>query len=217
MIAVWSVALMIGHRTPPTQKHVPGIARRGVDADWVELVGNIISGRDLHDSATRLAAAYIASGMDEHGTTRAIEALFLTSDTPQDERWKARFNDIERAVRTARQKFGQDAAIVEQPLSTNLWPWQFYGRQEIKTVRSYLIDKLLPETGVGLLSGQWGTYKTFTAVDLAAAVVTGTPFAGFPVARQGARSAPARVQHGRGLQVQLQAPYGPPRRPAAGG
>ena len=68
----------------------------------------------------------------------------------------------------------------------NLWPWQFYGRQEIAAARPYLVDKLLPETGVGLISGQWGTYKTFAALDLAAAVITGTPFAGFEVARQGA-------------------------------
>ena len=52
--------------------------------------------------------------------------------------------------------------------------------------RSYLVDKLLPETGVGLISGQWGTYKTFIALDLAAAVITGTPFAGFEIARPGA-------------------------------
>jgi hypothetical protein len=72
------------------------------------------------------------------------------------------------------------------PQHVGLWPWQFYGRQEITTIRSYLIDKLLPETGVGLISGQWGTYKTFTALDLAAGLITGTPFAGFDVARQGA-------------------------------
>ena len=66
------------------------------------------------------------------------------------------------------------------------WPWNFFGRQEITAARPYLIDKLLPETGVGLISGQWGTYKTFTALDLAAAVIAGTPFAGFDVARQGA-------------------------------
>lgn len=64
--------------------------------------------------------------------------------------------------------------------------WRFFGHQEESTERAYLVDKLLPETGVGLLSGQWGTYKTFTALDLAAAVVSGTPFAGFDVVRHGA-------------------------------
>ena len=66
------------------------------------------------------------------------------------------------------------------------WQWRFFGRQGDVVERRYLVDKLLPETGVGLLSGQWGTYKTFVALDLTAAVITGTPFAGFDVARQGA-------------------------------
>jgi hypothetical protein len=44
---------------------------------------------------------------------------------------------------------------------------------------------MLPETGTALISGQWGTYKTFVANDLAASVMTGTPFIHFPVVRQG--------------------------------
>lgn len=34
-------------------------------ADWDELVGNIVAGRDLHDSTVRLAASCIARGDDE--------------------------------------------------------------------------------------------------------------------------------------------------------
>jgi hypothetical protein len=44
---------------------------------------------------------------------------------------------------------------------------------------------MIPETGAGLLPGQWGTYKTFVALDLAAAVMTNTTFAGHMVKRQG--------------------------------
>ena len=50
----------------------------------------------------------------------------------------------------------------------------------------YLIKNLLPETGVGLLSGQTGTFKTFVAIKLAGAIATGQPFAGHTVKRQGA-------------------------------
>ena len=76
-------------------------------ADWAALIGNILAGRDLHDSTVSLAGAYIASGMDERSATRAIEALFLTSHTPRDERWSARVKDIARAVRTAHGKFAK--------------------------------------------------------------------------------------------------------------
>jgi hypothetical protein len=50
----------------------------------------------------------------------------------------------------------------------------------------YLIKNLLPETGIGLLSGQSGTYKSFVAIKLAGAVGMGQPFAGHAIKRQGA-------------------------------
>jgi hypothetical protein len=50
----------------------------------------------------------------------------------------------------------------------------------------YLLKNLLPETGIGLLSGQSGTYKSFVAVKLAGAIGTGHPFAGHVVKRRGA-------------------------------
>jgi len=50
----------------------------------------------------------------------------------------------------------------------------------------YLVKNLLPETGMGLLSGQWGTYKSFIALKLAGAIATAQPFAGYAVKRQGA-------------------------------
>jgi AAA domain len=52
--------------------------------------------------------------------------------------------------------------------------------------RPDLVKGLLPETGCGLLSGQSGTYKTFVALNLAAAIATGKPFAGYSIKRPGA-------------------------------
>ena len=50
----------------------------------------------------------------------------------------------------------------------------------------YLVKNLLPEIGVGLLSGQSGTYKSFVAIKLAGAIATGQSFAGHAIKRQGA-------------------------------
>jgi hypothetical protein len=50
----------------------------------------------------------------------------------------------------------------------------------------YLVKSLLPETGVGLLPGQSGTYKSFVGIKLAGAIGTGQPFAGHAIKRQGA-------------------------------
>jgi len=51
----------------------------------------------------------------------------------------------------------------------------------------YLVKNLLPETGVGLLAGQSGTFKSFLALKLGGAVATGQPFiVGHATKRQGA-------------------------------
>jgi AAA domain-containing protein len=59
-------------------------------------------------------------------------------------------------------------------------------RDAINSAPKYLVKNLLPESGVGLLSGQSGTYKSFVAIKLAGAVGMGQPFAGHPIRRQGA-------------------------------
>jgi hypothetical protein len=48
----------------------------------------------------------------------------------------------------------------------------------------WLVDDLLPRTGVALLVGQWGMLKTFVALDAAGRVMTKTAFAGREVKRQ---------------------------------
>ncbi|GAA0256211.1 hypothetical protein LNAOJCKE_5444 [Methylorubrum aminovorans] len=51
--------------------------------------------------------------------------------------------------------------------------------------RAWLVKDLVPETGKGLLSGQWGSEKTFGVLDLCASTMTGQPFAGRRVIRRG--------------------------------
>jgi hypothetical protein len=51
--------------------------------------------------------------------------------------------------------------------------------------RPWLIYATIPETGAGLLSGQWGTYKTFSVIDLACAIMSGTPIFDSDVDRRG--------------------------------
>jgi hypothetical protein len=63
--------------------------------------------------------------------------------------------------------------------------WQFHDDKPSPPTK-WLIKNLLPETGAGLLSGQWGTFKTTTALDLAVSVMAGPPFADrFIVKRRG--------------------------------
>lgn len=78
-----------------------------------------------------------------------------------------------------------DGDTGEQPSTDQLPPLIWHGDAEAKVTRSWLIEGLLPETGTGLVSGQWGTFKSFTLLDLAAAVMAGERFIDFPVVRRG--------------------------------
>jgi hypothetical protein len=63
--------------------------------------------------------------------------------------------------------------------------WRFHAADD-PAPTPWLIKGILPETGAGLISGQWGTYKTTAALDIAVSVMTGEPFAGrFAVRRRG--------------------------------
>jgi hypothetical protein len=74
----------------------------------------------------------------------------------------------------------------EQPKQENprLPPLYAHGDPDPRPIGSWLIKHLIPAVGHGLLSGQWGTGKTFLVFDLAAALVTGQPFLGYSVKRQ---------------------------------
>jgi hypothetical protein len=59
-----------------------------------------------------------------------------------------------------------------------------HGDPDPRPVRSWLVKHLFPQIGHGLISGQWGTYKTFVTFDLAACVMTGQPFLNRRISRQ---------------------------------
>lgn len=61
----------------------------------------------------------------------------------------------------------------------------WHGKNYNRPTRPWLAKDLIPETGSGLLAGQWGTAKTFTALDLSACTMTGIPFAGREIVRKG--------------------------------
>jgi hypothetical protein len=63
-------------------------------------------------------------------------------------------------------------------------PLYAHGDLDPRPLKAWLIKRLMPDVGHGLLSGQWGAGKTFVVFDLAAALWTGQPFLGHPVKRQ---------------------------------
>ena len=64
--------------------------------------------------------------------------------------------------------------------------WSYFDSTK-PTPPRWLIKGILPETGIGILSGQWGSYKTTVALDLSVSAMTGLAFAGqYRVKRKGA-------------------------------
>ena len=61
----------------------------------------------------------------------------------------------------------------------------WHGEDAADPLVNWLVDEMLYQEGVALIAGQWGTFKTFVAIDLATSVMTKTPFAGRTVNRQG--------------------------------
>jgi hypothetical protein len=61
----------------------------------------------------------------------------------------------------------------------------WHGEAPIADTRPTLIEDLFPEVGHGLLSGQWGTCKTFNALEIAHCVMTERPYLDLSVRRPG--------------------------------
>jgi DNA polymerase len=55
-------------------------------------------------------------------------------------------------------------------------PLFWHGEPDPRPQRKWRIKHLMPAVGAGLLSGQWGTYKTFMAIELATTVIAAGQF-----------------------------------------
>jgi hypothetical protein len=80
-----------------------------------------------------------------------------------------------------RQANGEDATAKTRPKIPLIW----HGEDTDEPIVEWLVEDMFYKIGLGLIVGQWGTFKTFVAFDLAASVMTKTPFAGRAVHRQG--------------------------------
>jgi hypothetical protein len=106
----------------------------------------------------------------------------------------------QRALESALEKQprpGTSTSKVDRPTLQLRW----HGDAPLQPPR-WLVRNRVPETGVGLLVGEWGTHKTFLALDLSAHVMLGWDWTGEPVYRragvlcfapEGAGSIPTRL------------------------
>jgi hypothetical protein len=80
---------------------------------------------------------------------------------------------------------GQQEGFTEPPV-TRASSWKYHTGAAPVPLR-WLIKGILPEAGVVLMAGQWGTFKTTIALDASVCVMAGLSFAGrYQVKRRGA-------------------------------
>jgi hypothetical protein len=65
------------------------------------------------------------------------------------------------------------------------YPSFYYGEMMPTAGVTWLVVGVIPEFGVGLISGQWGSFKTFLAIDLCKSVMRGGVFIDYEILRPG--------------------------------
>jgi hypothetical protein len=141
----------------------------GEAADWASHVHNVIAGDSYHGALVPLAAKMLVAGMSDGAAVNLLRAIMDNSVGPRDERWNARYADIPRAVKTAREKFGTPSEPQAPPdLAT---AFTFLGDAPPAPPRE-LIRKLLPADGVAVTGGQSSAGKTFIIIHKAICLAT---------------------------------------------
>jgi hypothetical protein len=166
-----------------------------------------------HDKLTAMAMKLARSGMDiraAHNLLRTQVEAIEPHDAETAERKERRLKELkaivdsgyakaavlrgqeerERLEQQQQQQGRQNAGGTppsEQDGNAHGYSWHLiaHGELDLRTGEKELVEGLLPEIGTALLSGQWGVYKTFIALDLAASVMAGAQFARQKVKRKG--------------------------------
>jgi hypothetical protein len=171
-----------------------------------------LAGRDVviledDDAAGRKKALEAAQAL--HGTAKTIRVVSLP-DLPDkgdvsdwldaDPRRADKLADVcfDVPVWVPTVSSGGNTTAREEPetpaVTTNETPsadvrgsaWNYHSDAKPASPR-WLIKNILPETGVAIVSGQWGTFKTTTALDMSVCVMAELPFAErYKIKRRGA-------------------------------
>lgn len=154
----------------PTNGEVVGMG----DAEFEGLLEEISKGRDLHENINRAAARMISRGANPFDVKATLRQFMnVTPPEQRDTRWAERYDDIERSVRTAYEKFApavrEQHEAKDQGLSQPDWegayvygvdPAELEGLQPPK----FLIKHWLPEKKFVLFSGHGGGGKSSVAL-----------------------------------------------------
>jgi uncharacterized protein DUF3987 len=74
--------------------------------NWGELIAAVLTSESFHEPLVRLAAKLVCAGTADGAAVNFLRGL-MDAAQPHDRRWQARYDDIPRAVESAREKYGQ--------------------------------------------------------------------------------------------------------------
>jgi hypothetical protein len=146
-------------------------------ADWTSAIASIITGESYHAALVSLAAKMTTAGMGDGAAVNMLRGLMDASTAPRDSRWQTRYDDIPRAVETARQKFagGGTDSQTPQPAPNgdakislpfvNMSTWDTEPRPE----REWTVFNRIPRRQASLFSGEGGGGKSGIGLHLCAA------------------------------------------------
>jgi RecA-family ATPase len=137
---------------------------------WGEQVQHIISGEGYHAALASLAMKFLLAGMDASAATNMLRGLMENTTTPRDNRWLSRYNDIPRAVSTAREKIGGQQSEALPPLPyINMSSWD----EEPLPEYEWTVFNKIPRRQCVLFSGEGAIGKSTEGLHLSAAHVLG--------------------------------------------
>jgi hypothetical protein len=160
-------------------------AREGYRVEWEDAFRTILTGESYHPTLVPLAASFAAWGMPEPAADNVLRCLLINSkpqDADRERRRQTELQKLPETISSAYAKFGENKEGNPHEEGPEL---HWHGEAGPGLDRDWLVDGLLPQTGTGLISGQWGVYKTFVGLDLAAAIMAGLAFIDYPVTQRG--------------------------------
>jgi RecA-family ATPase len=139
-------------------------------ADWSSMFSGIHAGAGMHDNIAAMAMSLVKSGMDDGAAINMIRGVVENSTAPRDQRWQERYDDIPRAVATARAKVDAEKNQAEAPKPfafIDLSKWTFDNIPD----REWAVPDRVPLRQVTLFSGEGAAGKSTVQLHLGAAHV----------------------------------------------
>ena len=162
----------------------PGGDPKGEERATAELIRTVLTAEDYHAPLAALAMRLLKAEMPDAQVKHHLRGIMLAvPDEARDAkggttfpgRWQARYDEIPRAVQTARQKLGPTAAneATADTSSVGVWDRLDIASYRLDLISSgdpppqrFLLAPLMPRGVVGLIFGPGGVGKSLVALEL---------------------------------------------------